>query len=896
MKRSVSVLLIVGLVVAMMPSFALATPAATNVTLPSVAPATAAPTLGYAPDSVIVGFKTPVTTTSSGKFAASHGLATRDLTKSANKQQLLVAVPSGETVDGFIADLESDPTVEYAERNYVRHATVAVPPNDPDYNLATSYASNGASYSYGRSWWLRDSGANTFWSNYNNTATDFPVRAANDTFKIAIIDTGFWMDHPDKGPNIVAGKDECQTYSHGVVTKDYDVTPVPASAPLNSRANTSHGTCVAGEVAAATNNAAGVASVGYDLQVRVYKVQGIWVEGDPPNGYPAGSAVMWTSVIVDAIYDATNDGCKVINMSLGGPGASVALQNAVDYAYAHGVVVIAATGNDGNDISFYPAACSNVVGAGSYELNGSAARVRSSFTNYGSQLDILAPGRLIYGLTDPTYDLDGASPAYVPGYEWWAGTSMASPAFAGMLAMVWRFAPALSNAEITSYMLDNATPQGAQPNTDFGYGYVNVAAAYAKLKADFPYLAKPSVTTTKTAYGSEDVNLAWNAVSGRSVQYRIVRDDSIASTQTAATLAYSGLAEGTHTVDIAPVSSYNWYDPASSATRFTFTVDKTAPVVSSIAYSSDQLTWADTEGANPHTTQIRIDSSATQTVTGNAYTIPANTLVDGSHTFYIAETDAVGNLSPLYSYVFSYVNPPPPPTTRYEETDTRIAYSGSWTSHCGPVYSGGSLRTAAGAGTGFTVAFDGTAIEWLALTGPTYGIAQVVLDGVAQPDVDLYSATYLLPAGRLLEDRPCRRSAHARRDLDRPAERQRRLRPDRPRRDRRGRHAHAGASPRSIEETDTLIAHQRHLDVVLQLRSTRAAPSRPRRVRAPGSRSPSTGPPSSGWLRPAPPTASPRWCSTGWPSPTSISTARPICRSRSSSRRPALPQVRTRSS
>ncbi len=137
MKRSVSALLIVGLVVAMMPSVALATPAATNVTVPSVAPATAAPTLGYAPDSVIVGFKTPVTTTSSGKFAAAHGLTTRDLTKSANKQQLLVAVPSGDTVDGFIADLKSDPTVEYAERNYVRKATVAVPPNDPDYNLAT---------------------------------------------------------------------------------------------------------------------------------------------------------------------------------------------------------------------------------------------------------------------------------------------------------------------------------------------------------------------------------------------------------------------------------------------------------------------------------------------------------------------------------------------------------------------------------------------------------------------------------------------------------------------------------------------------------------------------------------------------------------------------------------
>jgi hypothetical protein len=81
--------------------------------------------------------------------------------------------------------------------------------------------------------------------------------------------------------------------------------------------------------------------------------------------------------------------------------------------------------------------------------------------------------------------------------------------------------------------------------------------------------------------------------------------------------------------------------------------------------------------------------------------------------------------------------------TNYEETSNLIAYGGNWTSTTSVGnYSGGTLRYASGAGTGFKVAFNGSAIEWMALTGPSYGIAQVELDGVLQPDVDLYNSTY----------------------------------------------------------------------------------------------------------------------------------------------------------
>lgn len=680
MRRSISLLLSMALIFSMTPTtgFAaqFATPAATAAPAPRFAAVSTEPTAAFVPDSVIVKFKDPITTAGVNKFAGAHDLATSDVSRGADKRQMSVNVPDGSTLSGFIDQLNADPTVEFADRNYIRHVTIAANPNDPDYTNAQTLVSSGVNYANARSWWLRNSGASAFWNNYNNIATAFPARADASAIKVAVIDTGFYMNHPDKGVNIVAGKDEMQTYSHGVATKDSDVTPVSDTAPGTDRQTSAHGTCVAGEIAAASNNGIGSASVGLDLDVVMYKVMGIWTEGDPANGYPAGSAVILDSAIEDAIYDATNDGAKVITMSLGGAGNSTAMQTAVNYAYNHGVVVCAATGNNGVSTNFYPAACANVIGVGSYSLNSSGNRARSSFTNYGTQLDVLAPGVMIYGLTNPTYDLDNSSTNYKPGYEWWQGTSMASPAFAGMLAMVWRFAPTLTNAEITNVVLTSATASGTQPNTNYGYGYVDVNGALAALESAYPYLAKPAVTTTKTAYGAEGVNVAWNAVTGRSVQYQVARDGQTPATTASTAMSFTGLSEGTHTVSVTPVSSYNWYDASNRAT-YTFSVDKTAPVVSSIAFASDQITWSDTEGAAAHTTRVRIDSNATQTVTGNAFAVPAGTLAEGGHTFYIAETDSVGNTGQTYAYPFTYVNPavaPPidPEYTSYSSTVTVI--------------------------------------------------------------------------------------------------------------------------------------------------------------------------------------------------------------------------------
>jgi hypothetical protein len=85
----------------------------------------------------------------------------------------------------------------------------------------------------------------------------------------------------------------------------------------------------------------------------------------------------------------------------------------------------------------------------------------------------------------------------------------------------------------------------------------------------------------------------------------------------------------------------------------------------------------------------------------------------------------------------------PPSTTRFEETDPRLVYAGSWTSLFNSIYSGGSMKYAYTSGASVTISFTGTSLDWIAKTGPSYGKAQVTLDGGAPVLVDLYSPIFL---------------------------------------------------------------------------------------------------------------------------------------------------------
>lgn len=403
-------------------------------------------------------------------------------------------VAAGTDLERTLAELRADPAIEWAEPNYIRELSVDYTsmPNDPHFMDGTTLYSSVSYLEHARSWYLRGNGsigADRVWP-YLAPAPAEPLgaEAPASAFPVAVIDSGFYMSHPDKSANITAGKDCFDTYTRAtdVVTVDDDVTPASYIAPNNNVYNASHGTCVAGEIAAGVNNGIGTVGAGYDAHVRVYKVQGVCVDGIPELGLAPGSVTIFDSAVIDAIHRATDDGCKIICMSLGGPDASAALQEAVDYAHARGVLVIAATGNTGRSPVQYPAACANVVGVGSYWIDDNRKSVpvfrRSAFTSYGSGLDLLAPGEGIWGLIKPDFDDDGAGSIAYPGYTLWDGTSMATPLVAGGAAALWRFAPELSNDELAEVMFRSARDLGPTGyETGYGWGAFNMDAARVAL-------------------------------------------------------------------------------------------------------------------------------------------------------------------------------------------------------------------------------------------------------------------------------------------------------------------------------------------------------------------------------------------------------------------------------
>ena len=205
--------------------------------------------------------------------------------------------------------------------------------------------------------------------------------------KIAVIDSGAAVRHPDLRRKIALQRD----------FKDNDGTVEDSAG---------HGTHVAGTVAAATNNGTGVAGGCPACRLVIAKVF------DPKGGYDFAIArgITWSA----------DHGARVINCSFTGPGDSRALKEAIDHAASKGAVVVAAAGNGDTNNPRYPAAYPNVIAVAATNEEDR----RASFSNFGSWVDVAAPGV-------------GVLSTVPGGYDQFNGTSMAAPhvsALAGLLA------------------------------------------------------------------------------------------------------------------------------------------------------------------------------------------------------------------------------------------------------------------------------------------------------------------------------------------------------------------------------------------------------------------------------------------------------------------------------
>lgn len=324
------------------------------------------------------------------------------------------------------------------------------------------------------------------------------ITPGSDTVTVAVIDTGFSTRHQDlgaawqrnsgelgktkKGDRCWTGKSKpkksnnCDDDRNGFVDdfRGWDFANNDNSPKTNEHGvGASHGTKVSGLVAARTNNNTGVASINW--QAKIMPLQALYDEG-----------FGFTSDIVAAVVYAVDNGADVINMSLGSAYSDPTMQSAVQYARDHDVIIVAAAGNCGEPGSYgcsgtpqpggmtYPARYSEVISVGATDEDDE----RASFSSYGSQLDVVAPGSGT--IRTPTWTSSNSTTAYSSTSY---GTSFASPIVAGVVGAMKGLYPTMTTDEARSFLktaADNvAAMGGSEEDDEYGEGLVNTETTYA---------------------------------------------------------------------------------------------------------------------------------------------------------------------------------------------------------------------------------------------------------------------------------------------------------------------------------------------------------------------------------------------------------------------------------
>lgn len=265
----------------------------------------------------------------------------------------------------------------------------------------------------------------------------------------------------------------------------------------------SHGTETAGLIGAVSNNAIGTASLNWHT-----KIMPLQALSDFGSGY--------TSDIISAIYYAVDNGASIINMSLGGYEDDPYLVTAIQYAYDHDVIVVAAAGNCGTGTEFgcdptkpgaiaHPALDPHVIAVGA--VNDS--NQRASFSSYGPALDVVAPGS--GSIISPMWLPSNQTSAYSANLY---GTSFAAPIVSSLASLLRSERPSSSVDDITA-LIDGSAQKitglaGRSYSTTYGHGLINsesaliVAQALQQLSA-VPTLGQTGSEISEHSYGSSSL-------------------------------------------------------------------------------------------------------------------------------------------------------------------------------------------------------------------------------------------------------------------------------------------------------------------------------------------------------------------------------------------------------
>lgn len=341
--------------------------------------------------------------------------------------------------EALLRDLKKDPLVADVSLNHL--ARLAVDPPDDSY-----FIYQYALYNHGQVYFPGQGLAGLAGSDIK-ALDGWDWSTGNRDVVIAVIDTGVALHHQDLISKIVPG--------YNFVDDNFDAND-----------DNGHGTLVASIAAADSNNSLGVAGVCWGAMIMPLKC----FDSTGNGSYLA---------IASGIRFAADQGAQVINMSFSGEADSFILEDACQYAFSHGCVLIAATGNDADQV-LYPARYDEyclAVGA------TNASDQLADFSNFGPQVDVVAPGVDIFGALFVPDEPDNFQV-----YGWGSGTSFAAPHVSGAAALLLSYKSDLSNLQVMNlikYTADDVNDR-LSPGVDIymGFGRINLKALLAPYPLD----------------------------------------------------------------------------------------------------------------------------------------------------------------------------------------------------------------------------------------------------------------------------------------------------------------------------------------------------------------------------------------------------------------------------
>lgn len=389
--------------------------------------------LPHEPGAILVAFKPFVKPEEAELIiAALGGKVTWQSRLVRNLFSLEVAGDLGQQINSYL-DI---PEVLYAEPAYRRRSTTV--PNDPQYPNSDMW---------GMKWRGEAAGASQ-----SQLAWDEWV--GDPSFKVAVCDSGVQLDHVDLQGNIPFSNDTGNDEDGNGYTDDaygWNVDLQRGRFNDVTSCGNSHGTHVAGTVAAVGNNSTGV--VGVNWSARIIPIRGANGPSCCDGASPCGGISGWMTI--RGIAYASLTGARVSNHSYGGAGESESERTTIQTAQGRNHLVVASAGNNNqnNDvIRHYPDGyeLDNIISVAAIDNDGDKA----SFSNYGSSfVDISAPG----------VDIQSTNPSN--GYGLKSGTSMAAPHVAGAAALIWSRHPNLTWSQVRARILTGGYPNANVPTT-----------------------------------------------------------------------------------------------------------------------------------------------------------------------------------------------------------------------------------------------------------------------------------------------------------------------------------------------------------------------------------------------------------------------------------------------